>query len=94
MNKSQIIALYNQDQRKDIKYPDMRREVTPKVVRHIDTSDMGEGIITYSQLNEANVADTLQEQVSYFESIRQDLEWKVYDCHITNRSIIPRSYYL
>ena len=79
MNKSQIIALYDQDQRKDVEYPDMRREVTPNVVRHIDTSDIGEGIITYSQLNEANADDAIREQVSYFESIGQDFEWKVYD---------------
>jgi len=37
MNKSQIIALYDQDQRKDVEYPDMRRELAPNVVRHIDT---------------------------------------------------------
>ncbi|NCF68230.1 MAG: N-acetyltransferase [Chloroflexi bacterium] len=79
MNKSQIIALYDQDQRKDVAYPNMRREVTPNVVRHIDTSGTGEGIITYSQLNEANVEDTVREQVSYFASIGQDFEWKVYD---------------
>lgn len=79
MNKSRIIALYDQDQRKDVEYPDMRREVTPNVVRHIDTSDIGKGIITYSQLNEANAEDTIREQVMYFESIGQDFEWKVYD---------------
>jgi hypothetical protein len=79
MNKSQIIALYNQDQRKDVEYPDTRREVTPNVVRHISTSGPGEGTIIYSQLDEANVEDTIREQVSYFESIGQDFEWKVYD---------------
>ena len=79
MNRSQMIALYDQDQRKDVEYPGMRREVTPKVVRHIDTSDNGEGLITYSQLNEANAEDTIREQVNYFESIGQDFEWKVYD---------------
>jgi GNAT superfamily N-acetyltransferase len=79
MNKSQIIALYDQDQRKDVEYPDMRREVTPNVVRHIDTSNIGEGLITYSQLNGANAADEIREQVSFFESIGQEFEWKVYD---------------
>jgi len=79
MNKSQMIALYDQDQRKDVEYPDMRREVTPNVVRHIDTSDTREGVIIYSQLNEANAEDTIREQVIYFESIGQDFEWKVYD---------------
>ena len=38
MNKSQIIALYEQDQRKDVQDPEMQREVTLPVVRHIDTS--------------------------------------------------------
>lgn len=79
MDKSQIIALYDQDQRKDVEYPDARREVTPNVVRHINTSDIGEGMILYSRLNEANVEESIREQVIYFESIGQDFEWKVYD---------------
>jgi hypothetical protein len=79
MNKSQIIALYDQDQRKDVEYPGMRREVTSTVVRHIDTTDTREGMIIYSQLNEANVEGTIREQISYFENIEQDFEWKVYD---------------
>jgi hypothetical protein len=79
MNKSQMIALYDQDQRKDIEYPDMRREVTPKVVRHINTSNTGEGAIIYSQLNEANVEDTIRGELTYFEGIGQGFEWKVYD---------------
>jgi hypothetical protein len=79
MNKSQILALYEQDQRKDVKYPEMRREVTPNVVRHIDMSDFGRGLITYSQLNEANVEETIREQVSYFESLGQNFEWKLFD---------------
>jgi GNAT superfamily N-acetyltransferase len=79
MNKSKIIALYDQDQRKDVEYPNMRREITLNVVRHIDTSKAGKGMISYSQLNEANVDDAIRAQVSYFESIRQDFEWKLYD---------------
>ncbi len=79
MNKSQIIALYDHDQRKDVEYPDMRREVTPNVVRHVDTSGNREGVIMYSQLNEANAEDIICEQVNYFESIGQGFEWKFYD---------------
>lgn len=79
MDKSQLIALYDHDQRKTVEYPDMRREVTPTVVRHIDTSDTREGFITYSQLNEANAQETIREQVSYFEGLGQSFEWKLYD---------------
>jgi hypothetical protein len=79
MSKSQIIALYNQDQRKDVEYPDLRREVASNVVRHIDTSKNREGMVTYSELNEANAEDIIREQVSYFESLGQNFEWKLYD---------------
>ena len=79
MNKLQMIALYDQDQRKDVEYPHMRREVTPNVVRHIDTSDFGKGILSDSQLNETNAEDTIREQVSYFENIGQNFEWKLFD---------------
>ena len=74
-----MIALYDQDQRKDVEYPDLRREVMPNVVRHFDTSYSREGIITYSQLSEATAEDAIREQVRYFESIRQGFEWKLYD---------------
>lgn len=79
MNKSHILALFNQDQRQEVEYPDLRREVTPDVVRHVDTSDDGEGTITFSQLTEANADAVIREQVRYFESIGQDFEWKLYD---------------
>lgn len=79
MDKSQLIALYDQDQRKDIEYPNMRREATTNVVRHIDLSQMREGAITYSQLHESNADHVIREQVDYFDSIGQDFEWKLYD---------------
>ena len=79
MDKSQIIAIYDQDQRKEIEFADMQREVASHIVRHIDTSGNREGMITYSALNEANAEDVICEQVSYFESIRQNFEWKLYD---------------
>jgi GNAT superfamily N-acetyltransferase len=79
MNKSKILALYEQDQRIDVEYPRSRREVTPRVVRHIETTGGGEGAIIFSQLDETNVDDEIREQVSYFEGIHQDFEWKVFD---------------
>jgi len=79
MNKSELIAFYDQDQRKEVEFPDARREATPNVVRHVDTSGNREGIITYSELNESNADEAIREQVSYFEGCGQDFEWKLYD---------------
>lgn len=79
MNQSQIIALYDQDQRRDVEYPDARREITPTVVRHVDISGNGASTVIYSQLTEANAEAAIHEQVLYFENLDQDFEWKVYD---------------
>jgi len=57
----------------------MRREVTPDVVRHIDLSTTEEGLITFTELNEANAEEVIRKQVAYFERIGQDFEWKLYD---------------
>jgi GNAT superfamily N-acetyltransferase len=79
MNKSQLRALYDQDQRIAVAYPDARREVTPDVVRHVSTADEGEGVILYSRLDEGNVQRVIREQVTYFEGLDQGFEWKLYD---------------
>jgi hypothetical protein len=78
MDQSQIIALYTQDQRIEVEYPDSKREVLPNLVRHVNTSGSGEGAIIYSQLNEDDVEQAIREQVAYFETLGQDFEWKVY----------------
>ena len=51
MNKEEILRLYNQDQRIDVEYPNMRREAFPQVVRHVDVSGNREGMVVYSLLN-------------------------------------------
>ena len=79
MNKTEILALFDQDQRIAVEYPDTRREVTPHVVRHIASSGGSEGAVIYSQLNESSAAALIEEQIDYFANIGQDFEWKVYD---------------
>jgi GNAT superfamily N-acetyltransferase len=80
MNTNQILALYDQEQRREVEYFNMRREVTPSVIRHIPAPGAGgEGVVIYSRLNAANLADIIREQITYFEGIGQDFEWKVYN---------------
>jgi GNAT superfamily N-acetyltransferase len=78
MNKADILALYTQDQRIEVEYPDSRRERLPNLVRHVNISG-GEGAIIYSELDEHNVEQTIQEQLAYFNATGQDFEWKLYD---------------
>lgn len=79
MDRSELIALYTQDQRKSVEYPTARREVTPTVIRHVDLSGDGEGMVIYSQLDERNADQVIREQISYFEGLGQSFEWKWYD---------------
>jgi len=73
-----LFDLFDRDQRRVIVFDEMRREVTAQVVRHVDTSAFGEGMITHSRLDEGNADAVISEQTDYFRSINQDFEWKVY----------------
>lgn len=79
MDKEQIITLYDQDQRWDVRYPDSQREVSPHIVRHVSIAKAGEGVVICSRLNVANAEAAIEEQVAYFERLGQDFEWKLYD---------------
>jgi GNAT superfamily N-acetyltransferase len=78
MDKTQLITFYDQDQRKDVQYPFTQREVFPHLVRHINTA-WDEGFVIYSLLNESNVEETIREQITYFEKLGKDFEWKLYE---------------
>lgn len=79
MKPDELLALYDQQQRLDIVYPDTRREVTPHVVRHVSVAvDAGEGMIIYSRLDETNADAIIGQQIAYFTEVGQPFEWKVY----------------
>lgn len=79
MNKTDLIKLYDQDQRVEVSYPDTRREETGQVVRHVPRRPDGHGTVLYSRLDEHNVEPVIAEQIAYFESLGHGFEWKVYD---------------
>ncbi len=79
MDKTSLLALFDQDQRIEVEFPGLQREVTPTVVRQCDLSEGGEGTITYSSLTNANADTVIREQIAYFAGIGQDFEWKLYD---------------
>jgi hypothetical protein len=72
-----ILALYEQEQRKNVHYYGMRTEQTPDVVRLVDQGE-GKGTVTYSRLDESSADHVIREQIAYFEGIGQDFEWKVF----------------
>lgn len=78
MDIQEILALFDQQQRIDIEYPGMRKEVLPQVVRFVRAAP-GMSFILYSRLDEAHVDVVIQAQIAYFSQRDQPFEWKVYD---------------
>lgn len=73
-----ILALYNEEQRKNVHFYGARTEQTADVVRLVDL-DQGQGAVIYSHLDEGSVDRVIREQIAYFEGLSQDFEWKVFD---------------
>ena len=77
MEISEILALYDREQRRDIVYPDMTRTARPHVVRYTRPAP-GANFILFSDLAGADVDAVIQEELAYFSSLGQPFEWKVY----------------
>ena len=77
MNTQEVLALFNREQRIEIEYPGMRKDVLPGCVRFVRPAP-GMSFILYSQINETDVDTVIQDQIDYFTQINQPFSWKVY----------------
>jgi hypothetical protein len=77
MDIGQVLKLYDLEERRDAEEPGMRREITPDVVRHIDLVS-NRSMITHSHLDLAHVDEAIRKQVTFFDQVGHDVEWKVY----------------
>lgn len=78
MDRDELLAVFDLEQRRDVEFYGARREVTPEIVRHITTEGSGGGAILYSQLDERNADRVIAEQQAYFAGLGQEFEWKLY----------------
>ncbi len=80
MDRNELLAVFDREQRRDVTYYGTRREVTPEVVRHIpdENEGLGGGAILYSQLDESNADRVIAEQRDYFAALDMEVEWKLY----------------
>ncbi|MCB9453146.1 MAG: N-acetyltransferase [Anaerolineaceae bacterium] len=79
MDQAEILALYDQQQRRDVVYPHTRCETTPYTVRTIDVVSAGEitGVF-YSQMAEANADTVIEGEIRFFRDLGHNFEWKVF----------------
>ncbi|HZY45759.1 MAG TPA: GNAT family N-acetyltransferase [Anaerolineae bacterium] len=78
MNPNDLLTLHDRQQRIDITYHGMRREVLPDVVRHVGLEDKW-GIVLYSRLKTENADQVIEDQIDYFASLGLNFEWKFYE---------------
>jgi len=76
MDLKAILALFDAEQRINIKFPGVRKEVRPHVIRYVDEKG-GPHFILYSQLVGADVEAVIAEEQAYFGPLGE-VEWKVY----------------
>lgn len=79
MNREQILALYDEQERKNSAHPSYRREVADGVVRSVSKNPRRLSFIIYSQLTEETADAAIQAQLDYFAaSGSYGFEWKTY----------------
>ena len=88
LSPDELRALYDHDQRQNFEEPGVRREVTPFTVRQINTNEP-ESYLLYSKLTPENADQIIDDEITYFESIGHNFEWKLYS-HDTPPDLIER----
>jgi GNAT superfamily N-acetyltransferase len=78
MNKEKILELFNKHMRIEITYPGSRREQIESIVREVSLSNE-QGFILYSKMNESTADAIIEEQITFFNYLKQPFEWKVFD---------------
>ncbi|MCA9926450.1 MAG: GNAT family N-acetyltransferase [Anaerolineales bacterium] len=81
MNTNEILALYDEQERKNSIHPSFQRETSWGVVRHVNLDPSRRSFIVYSELTEANANQVIAEQRNWYknEVNGAGLEWKIYD---------------
>ena len=80
MKDAEMLAIFDQEVRRECEWTRMRREPLPQVVRYVLTDvGHGGGYISWSDLNADTADDVIRQQVDYFKALNTDFEWKLYD---------------
>ncbi|MHB8113339.1 MAG: GNAT family N-acetyltransferase [Bellilinea sp.] len=72
-----VLAKFTQQMRQDITYPDMQKEILPRVVRFTRPAP-GMSMVLFSDLNEANADAEIEEQIAFFTANQLPFSWKMY----------------
>lgn len=80
MNIDEILALYDEQERRGGEHPSYKREETPEVVRHVSHDRDRLSFVIYSKLNETNADRVIAAEIVRFQTWGgYGFEWKLYD---------------
>ena len=76
MAMTDLLDLYDREQRIEITYPEARKELLPQLVRFVRPAP-GMNFVRYSRLDETAIDEQIDEQIAYFRPIGQPFSWTV-----------------
>jgi GNAT superfamily N-acetyltransferase len=75
--QEELLRLFDQQQRIDMEYPGVRKDVLLGVVRFVRPAP-GMSFILYSHLDDRTADQAIDEQVAYFLQLNRPVTWKVH----------------
>jgi GNAT superfamily N-acetyltransferase len=81
LSVARLLAIFDQEQRQDVRFFDMRRDVAPGVVRLMPREGLedGGGTVIYSCLSAENADEVIEAQIAFFAGLGCDFGWKAYE---------------
>jgi GNAT superfamily N-acetyltransferase len=79
MERDVLLALYDREQRIDIEYPGLTKEVAGGVVRFSGAAEHDHGnFVLYGRFAEQRTEEVIQEQIAYYARLGRPFEWRVF----------------
>jgi GNAT superfamily N-acetyltransferase len=79
MEVTELLALFDREQRREVEYFGLRRETGPHVIRQVPLAGQpGDGCVIWSDLAGEDVDTTIDHEVAYYQSLGHGFEWKVF----------------
>jgi ribosomal protein S18 acetylase RimI-like enzyme len=78
MDRDQLLEIFDRQQRIEYEAPGVERQVVGQVIRNVNHTEKM-GFIMYSKMDEASADSQIEEQVSFYQALGYEFEWKVFD---------------
>ena len=79
MKIEEILALFDEQERRLSRHPSYDRQETAEVVRHVHSGKTRRSFVIYSDLTAVNADDIIAREVAHYQTIGgSGLEWKTY----------------